>query len=198
MRHEMCPLGKIKPSKLAKSFGAIKENGLAACCSQRGFMLMSPHDAVYRETSEPGSPPVQVGPCQTQTSAPSGGRRPRQELQDLGVTAAAWRLPGMASKPSAGRLGIVLYCGPWRPLLRRLWFRAWINLGCPWALGLGQAWPCPDPVGTAASQWQGLLGLQSCVCPEQRTSAGLTDRGVKSNVSPQAGASQRAGAQACG
>lgn len=134
MRHEMCPLGKIKPSKLAKSFGAIKENGLAACCSQRGFMLMSPHDAVYRETSEPGSP--RPSGSLPDTNQLSGGRHPLTGAAGLGRHRCS-RNVSQVWPPRPQRDGWAL-SSVWpvaAPAEGRLWFRAWVSLGCPWALG---------------------------------------------------------------
>ncbi|KAI4567620.1 hypothetical protein MJT46_008833 [Ovis ammon polii x Ovis aries] len=119
MRHEMCPLGKIKPSKLAKSFGAIKENGLAACCSQRGFMLMSPHDAVYRETSEPGSP--RPSGSLPDTNQLSGGRRPLTGAAGLGRHCCSRNVSQGPVRPGGSN----------GPLDRRL--RPWGPPSPPWA-----------------------------------------------------------------
>ena len=98
----------------------------------------------------------------------------------------------------SGTAGHRPLCGLWWPLLRGGCCSgpgsAWVALGPG---PLGRAWLCPDLVGTAVSQRQGLVGPQSCVCPEQRTSPGLREECEIELESPQARTSQRAGPQAC-
>lgn len=73
--------------------------------------------------------------------------------------------PGVASTPSVGTAEHCPLFGLWRPLLRGGCGSGPGQPGLPLGPGLlGWAGPRPVLVGTAVSQWQGLVGPQSIVC----------------------------------